>query len=203
MELMVIIPKVIRNYIGQFPETTHNAYRYFNYDRRVFNERAETRFDAQACYKGPQALTNDDYDTIVKYATTLKNPILVKYDPKLACEDALHIAIKSFNRGIYDGKINASKFSVLINAMMQPEPVPAPNVIPITPISPMSPVQTVMAKMKKKEPKPKDKLLTRNVLKQLGINPKDVPLRSQIRRRVQKGVPHLEKHPGKGIIVKK
>jgi hypothetical protein len=202
METIVLIPKVIKNYIGQFPETMHNAYRYFNYDNRVVNERAETRFDTQACYKGPEDLTNDDYDNIVKYAKTLCNPILMKYSPKVAYEDALHTAIKSFNRGIYDGKINASKYGVLLTTMLQPEPMQMP--VKQLPMPMMNPIQTVMAKLlKKKEIKKKEKPITRNVLKQLGVNPKDVPLHSQVHRKVQKGVPYLEKHPGKGIMVKK
>ena len=65
MKLMILVPRVVQSFISQFPETTNNAYKYFNYDRRVFNEWAETRFDVQAQYKGPEDLTDNDYDTIV------------------------------------------------------------------------------------------------------------------------------------------
>jgi hypothetical protein len=179
-----MVPKVVQSFISQFPETTNNAYKYFNYDNRVVDERAERRFDAQTPYKNPEALTDQDYNAIVAYAQTLINPVLAKYSHSVACEDALHLAIKSFDRGIYDGKINASKYQTLLCAMTQPQPVMAP----------------VMAKGKKEEP---DKIVHRVVLKQLGIKPKDVPLHSQLHRKLQKGVPHLVKQPGKGIVVKK
>ena len=121
MKVIVLVPNVVRNYIASFPETTQNAYKYFNYDNRVVNERAERRFDAKTPYKGPEDLSNQDYDTIVAYAKSLMNPILAKYSHQVACEDALHMSIKSYNRGIYDGKVNASKFQVLLDVLKQPQ----------------------------------------------------------------------------------
>jgi len=193
----MLVPKVVQNYIGQFPETNHNAYNYFNYDHRVVNERAETRFDTQSCYKGPQDLSNEDFDVLVKYAKSLLNPVLLKYSPKLACEDALHIAIKSFDNGLFDGKINANRYNVLLAAMQQPEMI-CPSCSLSLPDS-SNPVQTVMAKLKEQ----KDKPVPHRLLKQLGIKPKDVPLHYQVHNKLQKGMPHFEKHPGKGILVKK
>jgi hypothetical protein len=191
MNMMILVPKVVRNYIGEFPETTHNAYKYFNYDKRVVSERAETRFDNPMPFKGPQDLTNEDFDTLVKYAKTLLNPILSKYDPKLACEDALHIAIKSYDRGVFDGKINANRYNVLVQAMLQPEQPVQPMVSQIPGIMP-----PVMAKKKEA---PKEKQVSPRTLKELGVNPKKVLLDYQTRH--MKG-PHFVKAPGKGIVVR-
>lgn len=193
--MMVLIPKVVKNYIGQFPETTHNAYKYFNYDRRVVNERAETRFDTQVAYKDPQHLTNDDYDILVHYAKSLINPILMKYGPKVACEDALHLAIRSFNRGMFDGKINANRYNVLLQAVQQPEQQPMPMSLPIAPAPGLIPV---MAKKKEKAPL-KEKKVHPRTLKELGVNPRKVLFDYQTRN--VKG-PHLVKSPGKGIVVR-
>jgi hypothetical protein len=65
----------------------------------------------------------------------------------------------------------------------------------------MQPV--VMAAMKSKKKEKPSKPVTRTVLKQLGLEPHKVPLRSQIRRKIQKGIPHLVRNPGKGITVEK
>lgn len=191
MNVMILVPKVVQGFISQFPETTNNAYKYFNYDHRVVNERAETRFDHQAQYKGPEDLTDQDYSTIVSYAKSLVNPILAKYSPHVACEDALHLAIRSYDRGIYDGKINASKYSVLLNAMER---------IPQGPVSLPLPV---MAKKDKKAPEDKkvpevSQSTMRNVLKRLNID--KVPSRSKSIKK-QLLAPSFVKVPGKGIKV--
>jgi hypothetical protein len=100
----------------------------------------------------------------------------------------MNMAIRSFNNGLFDGKVNANKFTVLVNAM-------------VTQPSPMVMSPEVMAS--KKEKKEVVKPVNRTVLKQLGLEPHKVPLRSEIRRRVQKGIPHLVRHPGKGVVVEK
>jgi len=157
MKVIVLVPNVVRNYVNSFPETTQNAYKYFNYDNRVVDERADKRFDNKAPYRGPEDLINSDYDTVVTYARTLVNPILAKYSPNVACEDALHMAIKSFDRGIYDGKINASKFQVLLDTLKQP--------------------QKMAAKKEKEAPK-KAPLKTIRI----KVDPKAVPMDTSVRR---------------------
>jgi hypothetical protein len=187
MQLILLVPSVLRNYVAQFPEVQRNAYNYFNYDNRVVEERVE-RGDGKAPYKNADDFTNADYDSLVSYAKTIVNPILAKYSTIVAFEDAMNMAIRHYNNGLFDGKVNANKFEVLVKAMVEPQAQPVVSL----------PQPEVMAS-KKKEEKP----VTRNVLKQLGLDPHKVPMRSQIRRRVQKGIPHLVRHPGKGVVVEK
>lgn len=111
-----MVPRVVQGYIARLPEVTNNAYNYFNYDHRIIDERVD-RHDAQSCYRGPNKLADADYDALVKYAATIVNPVLLKYSPKVANEDALSTAIKSFQQGMFDGKINANKYNVLLDAM--------------------------------------------------------------------------------------
>lgn len=181
MQIIFLAPKVVRNYIAQFPETSRNAYKYFNYDNRVVEERVE-RGNFKAPYKNADDFTNADYDALVSYARSLISPILAKYSKRVAYEDAMNIAVRSFGNGLFDGKVNANKFTVLVNAMDQ----------------------AIMAS-KKEPPKKKEvtKPLTKTVLRQLGLETHKIPMRSQIRRRVQKGIPHLVRHPGKGVVVEK
>ena len=196
MQLIVLVPRVLRDYVAQLPEVQRNAYNYFNYDHRVVEERVP-RGDYRAPYKNADDFTNSDYDSLVSYAKTIVNPVLAKYSARVANEDAMNIAIRSFDNGLFDGKVNANKFEVLVNAMaeqeMQPLPQPAQQE--------MQPV--VMAAMKSKKKEKPSKPVTRTVLKQLGLEPHKVPLRSQIRRKIQKGIPHLVRNPGKGVMVEK
>ena len=192
MQLIVLVPNMIRDYVGQLPEVKHNAYNYFNYDHRVVEEKVP-RGDYRAPYKNADDFTNADYESLVAYAKTIVNPILAKYSARVAHEDAMNIAVRSFNNGQFDGKVNANKFEVLVNAMLDQQMIQQPPVLP---------QPAVMASKKEKKEKPA-KPVTRNVLKQLGLEPHKVPMRSQIRRRVQKGIPHLVRNPGKGVMVEK
>ena len=192
MQLIVLVPNMIRDYVAQLPEVKHNAYNYFNYDHRVVEEKVP-RGDYRAPYKNADDFTNADYESLVAYAKTIVNPILAKYSARVAHEDAMNIAVRSFNNGQFDGKVNANKFEVLVNAMLDQQMIQQPPVLP---------QPAVMASKKEKKEKPA-KPVTRNVLKQLGLEPHKVPMRSQIRRRVQKGIPHLVRNPGKGVMVEK
>lgn len=193
MECILLVPKVVQNYIGQFPEVRHNAYRYFNYDNRIVNERVN-RFDQKPPYKGPEALNNSDYDALVTYAKTLINPILAKYSMRVANEDALHIAIRSFSNGFFDSKISASKFEVLVKSMT----------LPAVSISPSPCPCGVMAKKDKKpEKKEKPIVIKPHVLKQLGLTPKEIPMRQTVKKVVQRGkAPLIVREKGKHIIKK-
>jgi hypothetical protein len=198
MKMIMIVPKVVQNYIAQFPESVRNAYKYFNYDRPVVEERVQ-RADCRPKYKGPNDLTNADYDALVTYAKTKINPILAKYSPVVACEDALNLAIRSFNNGQFDGKVDANHFCVLAHAMRQPAPVMAPMA---PAMAPGVPVMAKKAPAKKEAPK-KDQVVQMRTLKQLGIDPRKIVQKSQLSRRPDKGLVHLLKKPGKGIILKK
>lgn len=185
MNIMILVPRVVQSYISRFPETTNNAYKYFNYDRRVVDERAEHRFDVIRAYKGPEDLTDQDYDMIVAHARTLINPMLDKYSHHVACEEALHMAIWSFDRGFYQSKINADKYNVLLNVLEQP---PAPP-----------PMSLLMAKAKKKAPKeeaPVEKKVVIPRLWQKRLRLEGVPVsRSKIK------APIVRREPGSGKVV--
>jgi hypothetical protein len=175
MKVIVLVPKVVRNFTAQFPEATQNAYKYFNYDHRVVNERVE-RGDAKPQYKGAEDLTNGDYDALLGYAKTIVDPILMKYNERVAREDALHMAIRSFNNGMFDGKVNANHFNVLLANF-----------------------NTGVTAVRKEQKAPSEedvKLKTKN-LKDLGLTKKDVPLLKPS----QKG-PRIVKDRGQVILKK-
>jgi len=189
MNIILLVPKVVQNYIGQFPEVRHNAYNYFNYDNRIIDERVN-RHDQKPPYKGPDDFSNPDYDALITYAKTIINPILAKYSMKVAHEDALHTAIRDFNNGLFDGKVNASKFEVLLKGMA----------LPAVPMQPPCPCG-VMAKKEDKKEKPTK--IKPHVLKQLGLSPKDIPMRQVVKKVVQRGkAPLVVREKGKHIIKK-
>jgi hypothetical protein len=197
MQLIVLVPRVLRDYVAQLPEVQHNAYNYFNYDNRVVEEKVP-RGDYRAPYKNADDFTNADYDALVSYAKTIVNPILAKYSARVANEDAMNIAVRSFDNGLFDGKVNANKFEVLVSAMAEQD-----MQVLLQPIQQQDVQPVVMAAMKSKKKEKPSKPVTRTVLKQLGLEPHKVPLRSQIRRKIQKGIPHLVRNPGKGVMVEK
>lgn len=173
MDLIVLVPNVVRKFIGQFPEVQNNAYKYFNYDNRVVDERVD-RYDQKPLYKGPENFSDQDYAALVDYARTIINPILAKYNAQVACDDALHTAIRSYNNGLFDGKVKADRFKVLLNSMLD-----APKT----------------AKKKTEQVKP----LKPVMLKQLGLVPKDVPYR---RVRKQDRGPRFVREKGKIVLNK-
>lgn len=175
MNIHILVPNVVKSYIAQFPEVRNNAYKYFNYDNRVVEERVE-RFDDHRAYRGPEDLVDADYDALVNHAKTLINPILAQYSARVAAEDALHIAIRSFANGFFDGKINANRYGVLLHAMF-----PAP----------------VMHEAKKKK---QDTEVKPSTLKQLDIMPHEIPKRV---RKQQRGIPHLIREKGKVLLKSK
>lgn len=177
MNIMILVPKVIRSYRANFPSTWHNAYPYFNYDNRVVEERVP-RDDYRRAWQDPDDFTDVEYDGLVHHAQTLVNPILLKYSPRVAHEDALSTAIRSYDNGRFDGKVNANRYNVLLDSMSD---------------------RTLMAaKKKKKEEKPKE--VKPHTLKQLGLTPKDVPLKSRIRERKYQKAPRLYKTRGRTVI---
>lgn len=194
MNIVVVVPRVVQGFISQFPESSQNAYKYFNFDHRVVEERmprADQSPNVKPTYQGPNDLTNADYGALITDAKARINPILAKYSQRVAQEDALHMAIRDFNNGMFDGKVSAAHFNVLLDAMSGKQPAQMP--------------MPVMAKDKGKEKPKKEKsqIVPRRILKQLGVDPHKVLQRSQLRRKVDKGVPHLMSEPGKGIVMKK
>ena len=176
MKLIMIVPRVVRKYLDQFPDTQNEAYKYFNYDNRIIDERMN-RGDARNAYKGPDDFTDGDYDSLVANARTLINPILQKYSHKVACEDALETAIRSFGGGQFDGKVNACRYAVLLDSMMSVRPVSAKK----------------KGAPKAEKPAP----IPGRLLKQLGVAPRDV------KRRPGRGMHQLVKYPGGDVVIQK
>jgi hypothetical protein len=184
MKVIMIVPRVVQSFISQFPESSQNAYNYFNYDHRVVEERVNRGSqspNAKPVYQGPNDLTNADYSALLMNAKSRVNEILAKYSSRVANEDALNLAIRDFNNGQFDGKVNANHFNVLLKAMDA------------------NPVIPVMAKRKEKAPKPeKEKAIAPRVLKELGIKPTQVPFTM-----TSPSAPRLMRKPGQGIVLKK
>jgi hypothetical protein len=191
MNIILLVPNVVRRYIASFPEATNNAYSYFNYDNRVVDERVE-RLDAKRIYQGPQDFSDVEYDGLVAFAQQKMDPTLAKYSMTVACEDALHMAIRSYNNGLFDGKINASRYTVLLGALKGKFGLVQNDV-----------ENYRHAKKEEKKVPEKDVQVRPHVLKQLGIKEKDIPHIFQLKRRIQKGVPHLVREKGKVTIKKK
>lgn len=183
MKLLVLVPKIVKNFVARFPEVQHNAYNYFNYDNRIVDERVD-RHDGKAPYKGPDNFTDTDYNQLIVYAKTLLNPVLLKYSQKVACEDALNTAIYSYNNGLFNGKVNAGRFDILLKGLQA-------SLVSVMP---------VMAKKKEEAPAEKTVVVKPHTLKQLGLTPKQIPMKQRVRQR-QKGIPMIVKEKGK--IVKK
>jgi hypothetical protein len=182
MKMIILVPKVVQGYINRFPETLNNAYRYFNYDRRVYEERVP-RGDVASQYKGPDEFSDVDYNGLVGHAKTLVNPILLKYSQKVAYEDALHQAIKSYGNGVFDNKVNAGRYAVLLQSMMG-------AVEPACPCMSQEPNKY----SKKKEDSDEGVVLKPSQVKNLGLKPKAIPTKE--RARLRKG-PTIYKEKGK------
>jgi hypothetical protein len=181
MQLILLIPNAIRSFVANFPEATNNAYKYFNFDHRVVDERVQ-RFDSRPPYKGPNDLNDDDYKALLGFARSNINPILAKYSMNVACEDALNMAIRSFLNGFYDNKIDASKFVSILGELKKSFG--------------LTPSEVENYRHAKKE---KDVEVKPQVLRQLGLKPGDVPHKKLTR--TPKGVPYIVKEKGK--IVRK
>jgi predicted metal-dependent hydrolase len=192
MNIIVLLPRVVSRYVASFPEVTNNAYKYFNYDHRVVQERVE-RGDQKAAYIGPNDLNDNDYANLVDFAKSALDKTLARYSMDVACEDALHKAIKSYGNGIFDSKINSSRYNVLLCDLKKKVGITPSNVINYRHAT-----ESVEAK-KKREDK-ETKVLHPRVLKELGLSHKDIPNHYRVRK--QKGVPQIVR-TDKGLEVRK
>ena len=178
MNFILLVPKVVQSFRARFPATANNAYSYFNYDNRVVDERVN-RHDDKRSYKTPDDLSDEDYQDLVNYASTIVDPCLSKYSKRVAFEDALSLAVRDFRAGMYDGKVNANRFEVLLQSMM---------------------CSPVMAAKKKEDP---EKRIHPGVLRQLGLKQKDVPRKERLRQRERKqDAPIIYKTKGKTVLKK-
>jgi hypothetical protein len=184
MDIMIIVPKVVKSYLAKFPEVTHNAYPYFNFDHRVVEERVD-RGDYKAPYKVADDFVDTDYDSLVKYAQTIINPILAKYNQRVANEDALHMAIRSFSNGLFDGKVNANRFDVLVKSMGD-----------------MKTAGKKKEKAAPKKEKPKSIPMTYQDVKQIGLKPSEIKRQpSTVTKRIPEDVHYLTREKGR-IVTK-
>jgi len=167
MKIVLLIPKVVDRFKAQFPETTNNAYPYFNYDHRVVNERVD-RGDKPSTYKGPDEFKDSDYQSLLNYARTMIDPNLKKYSKEVACEEALNLAVRSYGNGAFDGKVNANKFQVLLSSLCSD--LDTSGNVGINLGTPNTHAD-VTAKKKKA---PAQTVVPHRVLKQLGIKVREV-----------------------------
>ena len=184
MNLVLIVPNVVNKYVASFPENTHGAYPYFNYDHRVVNERVE-RFDQKPPYKTADQFTDVDFDALVNAAKDNLDQYLAKYSMTVACEDALHRAIRSFENGLFDGKVNASRYSVLLNVLKQKvsgktEPVKGSEEV----------------EAKKKAPA-EGKRLKPHIVRELGLKDQKIPTRVSPTERKS---PHIVREKGQIVL---
>ena len=62
-------------------------------------------------------LTDEDLRSLAVHASTMVDKNISKYDPILASEDALSMAIRTKDGGKYDGKISASTYQLILDNM--------------------------------------------------------------------------------------
>lgn len=190
--LLILIPSAIRDYIAQFPETRNNAYRYFNYDNRVVDERV-CRGDLPSQYKGPNDFRDEDYAGLVAFASTLVDPVTLKYSIGVAAEEALNKAIKSYAGNQFDGKVNANRFLVLVTDLKKRISSGCGCHTPSMAVNAEYTGQNEPTKV------------TRKTLKQLGITPKEVsrdPRKAPALVKTQEGIV-VHKKPQKGASMLK
>jgi hypothetical protein len=192
MNLIFLVPKVLNRYIASFPEVTNNAYKYFNYDHRVVQERVD-RADMKPAYVGPNQFTDNDYANLVDFAKASIDKTLARYSMDVACEDALHKAIRSYGNGLFDSKVNASRYNVLLCELKKSLGLALSNTINYRHAD-----ESVEARKKREEQE--TKVLHPRVLRQLGLKNKDIPSHHRVRK--QKGVPQIVRTE-KGLEVRK
>jgi len=111
-----------RNLLLQHPEIKNNARALFrNENGKTIVEEIVPRGDVKtkdAIYPRNQSdLKEEDLRNLAVCASELIDPVIFKYDPRLAKEDALVMAIRTKDGGKYEGKINASTFCLILDTM--------------------------------------------------------------------------------------
>jgi hypothetical protein len=182
MKILVLIPNVVKKYMASFPENQNNAYKYFNYDHRIIDERAQ-RGDMSIPYKNADDFTDRDYDALLAFAQEKIDPILMKYSKDVACDDALLNAIRSFSNGLFDGKVNAGRYGALLGHLKEKMG---------------SPIEAKKKDLKDEGPKPKK--LNPAMLKQLDINPNKVPDINKVKRNPREEGPVIFREKGKVLL---
>lgn len=106
-------PKREDSLLETHPEVTNNARGYFRHENgKVIVEDRVGRGDQDPWKAGQPMnqgdLTDDDLKGLAIYAIDLVDPILKKYDERVAIEDAVYRAIGEKDGGKYAGKVNAT-----------------------------------------------------------------------------------------------
>lgn len=96
------------------PEASNSGNRYFNYVTNPIPEEVVPHGDVRAPYQGPYDLTESDLVGLAVYASTLLNKDLLRYNPIVASQDALNMAIRSKDNGKFDSKLNDSTYSMVL-----------------------------------------------------------------------------------------
>lgn len=100
------------------PEAANSGNRYFNYGNRIPQE-VVPRFDLKIPYQGPYDISESDLIGLAVYASTLLNKDLLRYNPVVASQDALNMAIRDKDNGRFDGKLNASTYGMVLAYLAQ------------------------------------------------------------------------------------
>jgi hypothetical protein len=109
--------------LGRHPEILFNARHLFhNQNGQTVVEEVVPRKDLGEESMLPCTqydVKEDEYQELINYAKKSISPVLKTYDNNVANEDALIMAIATYNDGRYANKINASTFKILLEAMIK------------------------------------------------------------------------------------
>jgi hypothetical protein len=111
--------KMVQNLLLKHPEVVNNARHLFrNENGRTIVEDRVPRGDADRKTVGQPFcngdLTDTDLRDLAKYATEIIDEGILRYDEKIAHEDALHRAIDQKDGGKYAGKVNSVTYGLLL-----------------------------------------------------------------------------------------
>ena len=110
--------KLLKNH----PQVTNNSRGLFRNEngKTIVEEivhRGDARTQESIMPRNQGDLTDDDLRSLSVHASTMVNKEIAKYDPVLASEEALSMAIRTKDGGKYDGKVNASTFQLILDDM--------------------------------------------------------------------------------------
>ncbi len=104
------------------PEIINNARKYFHNEngKTIIEEvvpRGDKSVEEVIMPRTQGDLIDEDFRELAVYASSLVDDTLLKYDQKVAYEDALTRAIGEKDSGRYAGKVNASTFNLILAQM--------------------------------------------------------------------------------------
>lgn len=104
------------------PEILNNARHYFNHEngKTIIEEcvpRGDLKQEDQIMPRNQGDLKDEDLRDLAKYANSIIDDVISSYDSDVAKEDALTKAIWSLGNGKYQGRVNASTYSLILEEM--------------------------------------------------------------------------------------